>query len=90
MIESQQPYIPVCLMTAAVVGTEYYYHLHTIRSFRDKVMIGGMGQTGSLLAGAYYGLSQMTAGFIYTHKSIKKLVLHGIVRPLGYVMKKLL
>jgi hypothetical protein len=89
MIETQQPYIPVCLMTAAVMGTEYYYHLHTIRSFRDRILLGKMGYGGSLLASLYYGLSELTSEFIYAHKTVKNLVLHGVVRPLGYFLGKL-
>ncbi|MFH1402909.1 MAG: hypothetical protein ABIH11_01405 [Candidatus Altiarchaeota archaeon] len=90
MFELQQPYIPVCLMTAAVMGTEYYYHLHTIRSFRDRVMLGRMGVAGGLLADVYYSLSELSSDFVHTNRFVKKLVLHGIVRPLGHVLGKLL
>jgi len=90
MIDAQQPYIPVCLMTAAVIGSEYDYHLVTIRSFRDKMLLGKMGYGGGILTDMYYNISQIISPIIYKNKALKKLVLHGFVRPLGHVLRKLL
>jgi len=88
MIELQQPYIPVCLMTAAVTGTEYYYHLYHIRRFREKVLFGRMGATGHALSDLYYGISAAASKAVYSNGWLKKLVLHGLVRPLGHVFRK--
>lgn len=86
MIETQQPYIPVCLMTAAVMGTQHYHHLYHIRRFRDK-LLGGKASSGS---GLYYKLSEHTSKPIYELKPLKRLVCDLVVRPLGYLFKKLL
>lgn len=90
MIELQQPYMPVCLMAAAVMGTGYDYHLYAIRRFRDEFMHKRSGVIGINLSQLYYRFSKRAVVYVCRYRAVKLLVLHALVRPLGYVFGKLL
>ncbi|MBU0761615.1 MAG: hypothetical protein KKD39_01190 [Candidatus Altiarchaeota archaeon] len=90
MIELQQPYTPVCLMTAAVMGTEYYHHLYIIRKFRDEILHNRLGWIGSQMSNVYYEFSGVSSELIAKNKTLKYFVLHFIVRPTAYLSRKIL
>ena len=90
MFEAQQPYLPVCLMTAAVMGTEYYYHLYSIRRLRDEFMHNKLGFAGFSMSKLYYGISDLTSETVYNNTVIKLFVRHMIVRPIGFICRKLI
>jgi hypothetical protein len=87
MIDAQQPYMPVCLMSAAVLGTQYEVYLPVIREFRDKVLFEDLRYVGGFFSKIYYGFSGRVSGAVCRNKFLKYLVAHLIVLPAALMSK---
>ena len=76
-------------MAASVTGTHYIHHLDHIRLLRDRQILGRMGALGGAMTDVYYMISSWTINYVKKSKTLRYVITHLIVRPVGRLAKEI-